>query len=250
MSSNIFRIVALATVLLVFCVAMYVYRPQRDPMTRVTVVGDSQTKVAPDTAVITFSVVTQGKQALDAQQQNAAKSEAVKKAVESAVSGTAAEVKTSDYSLNPEQDYSYSSRMPKITGYSVNNTVTVRINSLDKVGAVIDSATAAGANSVQGIQFLLGENSPAQGEALSLASQQAMAKAEAIAQAMHGKVARIVDSTEGGVPVQMPDEYSTASSSNSSMVARNEAKPSFVTPVQAGSLNVHASVRMVVEIQF
>ena len=249
MSSNIFRIVGLAATLLVVCVAIYVYRPQRGSLTRVTVVGDSQTKVAPDTAVITFSVVTQGKQAVEAQQQNAAKSEAVKKAVESVVAGATAEIKTSDYSLNPEQDYSYSSRMPKITGYTVNNTVTVRINSLDKVGAVIDAATAAGANSVQGIQFVLGEASPAQGEALSLASQQAMAKAEAIAQAMHGKVARIVESTEGGIPVQMPDEYNTASMSNS-MAARSEAKPSFVTPVQAGSLNVHASVRMVVEIQF
>jgi len=248
MTSNVFRIVALTATLLVVCVAMYVYRPQRNSLTRVAVVGDSQTKVAPDTAVMTFSVVTQGKQALDAQQQNAAKSEAVKKAVESAISGAAAEIKTSDYSLNPEQDYSYSSRMPKITGYTVNNTVTVRISSLDKVGSVIDAATAAGANSVQGIQFVLGESSPAQGEALSLASQQAMAKAEAIAQAMHGKIARVVESTEGGVPVQMPDEYSAASSSNS--MVQNAAKPSFVTPVQAGSLNVHASVRMVVEIQF
>ena len=104
MQSNIYKIVALAAVLVVLTIAIYVYRPQRNTMTRVTVEGDSQTKIAPDTSVITFSVVTQGKQALEAQQQNARKSEAVKNAVEAAVSGVQAEIKTADYSLSPQRD--------------------------------------------------------------------------------------------------------------------------------------------------
>ena len=245
MQSNILKIVALAAVLLLVSIAIYVYRPQRNTLTRITVVGDSQTKVAPDTSVVTFSVVTQSKQALDAQQENARKSEAVKKAVESAVAGAQAEIKTVDYSLNPERDYSYSARMPKITGYEVRNTVTVRIDSLDKVGAIIDAATTAGANSVDGIQFVLGESSPAQGEALSLASKQAMAKAEAIARAMNGRIVRVVESTEGGIP--SPDSYNAAALSNASMTM--EAKSTAPTPIQAGSLNVHASVRIVVEIE-
>ena len=248
MQSNIFKMVALFAVLLVASAAIYIYRPQRNSLTRITVVGDSQTKVPPDTSVITFSVVTQSKQALEAQQQNAAKSEAVKKAVEGVVSGAQAEVKTADYSLSPERDYSYTSRMPKITGYEVTNTVTVRVNGLDKVGAIIDAATSAGANSVEGIQFVLGESSPAQGDALSLASQQAMAKADAIAKAMHGRVVRVIESTEGGLPIQLPDEYKAAASSNTAAM-KSEAKPYITTPVQAGSLNVHASVRLVVEIE-
>src|SRR5690348_14188453 len=138
MQNNILKVVAVVAALVLFSVAIYVYRPQRDRLTRITVVGDSQTKVPPDTSVITFSVVTQGKQALDAQQQNAAKSEAVKKAVEAVVAEAHAEIKTANYSVSPEQDYSYSSRMPKITGYTVTNTVTVRVNSLDKVGAIVD----------------------------------------------------------------------------------------------------------------
>jgi len=246
MQSNIYKIVALAAVLVVLTIAIYVYRPQRNTMTRVTVEGDSQTKIAPDTSVITFSVVTQGKQALEAQQQNARKSEAVKNAVEAAVSGVQAEIKTADYSLSPQRDYSYSSTMPKITGYEVRNTVTVRIGTLDKVGAIIDAATNAGANSVEGIQFVLGESSPAQGEALSLASKQAMAKAEAIAKAMNGRIVRIIESTEGGIPVQSPEEYNASMNANAT---RLDEKPAVATPVQAGSLNVRASVRMVVEIE-
>ena len=248
MQNNIFRIVVLATALVLVSVAIYVYRPQRSTLSRITVVGDSQTKVSPDTSVMTFSVVTQGKQALEAQQQNAAKSEAVKKAVEAAVGDEQSEIKTANYSLSPEQDYSYSSRMPKITGYTVTNTVTVRVNSLDKVGAIIDAATSAGANSVEGIQFVLGEASPAQGDALSLASKQAMAKAEAIAKAMNGKIVRVVETTEGGAPTPDLESRNAASMSNTMVVGRLEENKA-VTPVQAGSLNVHASVVLVVEIE-
>jgi uncharacterized protein YggE len=248
MQNNVLKVVALVAALVLFSVAIYVYRPQHDRLARITVVGDSQTKVPPDTSAITFSVVTQGKQALDAQQQNAAKSEAVKKAVEAVVTETHAEIKTANYSVSPEQDYSYSSRMPKITGYTVTNTVTVRVNSLDKVGAIVDAATDAGANSVEGIQFVLAETSPAQGEALSLATQQALAKAEAIAKAMNGKIARVVESTEAGVPLGSPDERNLALSSSSNSMAY-EAKKSITTPVEAGALNIHAVVSMVVEIE-
>ncbi len=88
---------------------------------------------------------------------------------------------------------------PRIRGYSVRNTVTVSIDDMKKVGDLIDAATTAGANSVEGIQFVVGQDSPAQGEALALASKQAMAKAEAIAAAMNGRIVRVVQTTEGGI---------------------------------------------------
>src|SRR5918911_5343727 len=82
--------------------------------TRVLVVGESDSKVAPDTAVIVLSVVTQSPRALDAQQQNARKSDAVIQAVKQAA-GENADVKTSDYSLQPQREWS--SGMERIKGY-------------------------------------------------------------------------------------------------------------------------------------
>ncbi|HSK74698.1 MAG TPA: SIMPL domain-containing protein [Pyrinomonadaceae bacterium] len=244
MKQNVFKIVLLAVGLVLFAVTLYVYRPNQNKFTRITVVGDSQTKVAPDTAVITFSVVTQNKQALYAQQENAKKSETVKQAVEAITNNAKAEIKTSDYSLNPEQDY-YSEKMPKIIGYEVKNTVTVSIDDLSQVGAVIDAATKAGANSVEGIQFVLGEASPAQGEALALATRQAMAKAEAIARSLNGKIVRVVETHEGSVPNFQPSAHSYAMT-NANMMP---AKPSYTTPVQAGSLNVRSQVVLIVEVE-
>lgn len=240
-----YKIIALGLFLALLATAIYVYRPIESKLTRVTVVGDSQAMVAPDTAVITFSVVTQSKQAVDAQQENARKSDAVKKAVETVVANGKAEIKTSEYSLNPQQD-NYSFKTPRILGYDVKNTVTASISNLDQVGAVIDAATKAGANSVEGIQFVVGETSPAQGDALAFATKQAMAKAEAIAASLNGKIVRVVQTVEGGVPPQLADSwYDFANAASNKML---EMKPAISTPVQAGSLNVRSQVILVVDI--
>ena len=127
---EILAIVFLSIFLILIAVFIYVYRPIRNNLTRITVVGDSQTKVSPDTAVITFSILTQNSQALIAQQENAKKSDAVKTAVESITQNIKTEIKTNDYSLSPQQDY-YSGKMPKILGYEVKNTVTISINDLN-----------------------------------------------------------------------------------------------------------------------
>lgn len=244
MKNNIYKIVILSLALVLFAAALYVYRPGQNKFTRITVVGDSQTKVAPDTAVVTFSVVTQNIQALTAQQENARKSEAVKTAVEAITTNANPEIKTSDYSLSPEQDY-YSGKMPKIIGYEIKNTVTVSIKDLSQVGAVIDAATKAGANSVEGIAFVLREDSPAQGDALALAAKQAMTKAQAIAQSLNGKIVRVVETTEGGVPNQQPNSLNDYKILSNSM----SMNTSYTTPVQAGSLNVRSQVVLVVEVE-
>lgn len=246
MNTNLFKIIALAAFLILLITALYVYRPDHNNFTRITVIGDSQAKISPDTAVITFSVVTQGKQAVDAQQQNAQKSDTVKRAVEAITADAKTEVKTSDYSLSPQQDH-YSGKMPKILGYEVKNTVTVSIDKLDRVGSIIDAATSAGANSVEGIQFVIGEASPAQGEALAIATKQAMAKAEAAARSLNGKIVRVVQTIEGGVPPQMVDPQYLGSA-NASANTAFDLKPGIRTPVQAGALLIRSQVVLVVEI--
>lgn len=244
MNNNIYKAVLLAVGIILFVVALYVYRPAQNKLTRITVIGDAQAKVAPDTALMTFSVVTQNAEAINAQQENAKKSEAVKQSIESIAANAQPEVKTSDYNLAPQQDYS--ADKPKIVGYEVKNTITVSIKDLSQVGTVIDAATKAGANSIEGIQFVLRENSPAQGDALALAAKQAMTKAESIAQSLNGKVVRVVESIEGGAPI-VPErnEYASSNSvANTASVSRN-----YSTPVQAGSLNVRSQVVLVVEIE-
>lgn len=217
---------------------------------RVMVTGEADTKAQPDTAVVVLSVVTQSPRAVEAQQANARKSEAVIAAAKAAA-GAGPEVKTSDYGLHPLRDWW--GGKPRINGYEARNTVTVTIAELDRVGAVIDAATQAGANSVEGIQFVLREANPARRETLAAATRQALAKAEAIAEALGGRVIRIVESQEGGFvprPPSWDDERRTYEANmNANTSADVRAERQATTPVEAGTLNLKSHVQLVVEIE-
>ena len=218
--------------------------------TRLLVTGESDSRVPPDTAVVVLSVVTQSTRALDAQQQNARKSDAVIQAVKQAA-GANPEVQTSDYSLEPQRDWW--GGLPRIKGYEARNSVTVTTSALDSVGAVIDAATGAGANSVDGVNFTLRESNKARGDALGEASRQAMQKAEAMAGAMGGRIVRVVEQREGGFPERAPevnDQYPLANSASVNMSpGYDSAKASPRTPVAAGPLNVRSQVYLVVEVE-
>jgi uncharacterized protein YggE len=211
--------------------------------TRVTVAGEASLKAPPDAAVIVLSVVTQNAQALNAQQENARKSDAVINAVKEAA-GSNAEIKTSDYSLQPQYDYR-SNKLPKIIGYDARNTVAVTMTDLNGVGKVIDAASRAGANSVESVSFILRENSPARGQTLATATQQALTKARSIAEAMGGRVVRIVEEREGGLTSRPVEPGAETRAEYSAMRAATLVQ----TPVQAGSMNVRSEVQLVVEIE-
>ena len=208
--------------------------------TKVTVAGEATSRVEPDTATLTISVVTQSGQAVTAQQENARKSKAVADAVKA--KAAAAEIKTSDYTLQPQYDYR-DNKLPKIVGYNARNSVIVTMTDLQGVGAVIDAASQAGANSIDGISFTLKETSPARGQALAEATQQAMNKANSIAQALGGHVSRVIEENESStVAAQGFNEFTRADSGNVDMATKQ-------TPITSGPLNIKSNVQLIVEIE-
>jgi uncharacterized protein YggE len=216
----------------------------------VLVTGEADLKEPPDTAVIVLSVVTQNKAALAAQQQNARKSNAVMQAVRE-TAGADPEVETSDYSLQPQRDWQGS--MPRIVGYEARNSVTVRTGTLDNVGAVIDAATSAGANSVESVNFILRESNPARGRTLTEATKQALAKAQSMAEALGGRVLRVVEEQEGGfvnrptTAGELEERMEAYANANTSSLVANKQLPR--TPIEAGALNVRSHVQLIVEIE-
>lgn len=209
--------------------------------TKVTVAGEATTRVEPDTATLTISVVTQSGQALTAQQENARKSKTVADAVKA--NAAAAEIKTSDYTLQPQYDYR-SNKLPKIIGYNARNSVIVTMTDLQGVGAVIDAASTAGANSIDGISFTLKQTSPARGQALADATQQAMNKANSIAQALGGRVTRVVEENESSTVGGGFNQYTREES-----MMQYEATKMSATPIASGPLTVKSNVQLIVEIE-
>ena len=206
--------------------------------TRVLVTGDSIIQAQPDTAILTVSVVTQGRNALKAQQDNANRSDAVVRALKSAA-GAGAEIKTSGYSLQPIRVYK-EGQPPTITGYEARNSVAVIMSDLTRVGAVIDATAQAGANDVTGISFTLRQDRSAREQALAEATRAAIGKAHVIAIALGGRLVRVVEVQEEGV--QRPGPVSEGQFG----LMRASAAP---TPIEVGSLNITSHVQLIAEIE-
>ena len=234
------------TMTLLLCAATVLYAQTTTPTqtdarrsTRITVNGNATVQAQPDTAILTISVVTQGRRAIDAQQDNAAKTDTLVQALKAA-SGTGAEIKTSGYSVQPMRVYR-ENQPPTISGYEARNTVTVTLSDLKKVGPVIDAATQAGANDISGISFTLRQDRPARDRALTEATREAMSKAEVVASALGRKVTRVVEVQEEGF-VRPPQPVYQA---EAFMVKRD----SVATPIEVGSLDVTSRVLLIVEVE-
>lgn len=210
-------------------------------VTRVVVSGDSIVQAQPDTAIINISVITQNKGALNAQQENANRSDQVVTAVKAAA-GAGAEVKTSGYNLQPVTVYK-EGQPPVITGYQASNSVMVTMSDLTRVGAVIDAASQAGANNINGISFTLRKDRPAKDQALADATRAAVGKAQTIAQALGGRVSRIIEVQEAGITPRpiYDNEYG-----RNRMMAQSAAAP---TPIEVGTLDITSQVQLVAEIE-
>jgi uncharacterized protein YggE len=209
------------------------------PVIRVLVTGESITSAQPDTAILSISVVNQSKRAIDAQQENASQSEAVIRAIKAAT-GVGAEVKTSGYSIQPQRVYK-ENQPPTIVGYEARNTVLVTLADLTRVGAVIDAASAAGANNIDGVSFTLRNDEQAKSQALSEATRKAMAKARALATTLGGRVLRIAEVQEAGFVRPRPLE--------TEMIQTRVAMAGKSTPIEPGTLDVNSQVQLVAEIE-
>jgi hypothetical protein len=205
--------------------------------TRVVVTGDATVQAAPDTAVVTVAVVTMNASASEAQAENASKTDAVVRAVRTAA-GAGAEVKTSGYSLQPQYAYKEGAP-PTITGYSARNAVTVTTGALDRVGPVIDAATRAGANNIDNLAFTLRRDEAARAQALTAATREATSKARTMAEALGGRVVRVVEVQEGGSVIRPLTNAGTET------FARAQA----ATPVEPGTLDIHVQVTLVAEVE-
>ena len=214
---------------------------QSRPTPRVVVTGDAVVQAQPDTAVLTLAVVTQNASASEAQAENASRTEAVVRAVRAAA-GAGAEVRTSGYSLQPQYAYREGAP-PTITSYITRNAVTVTTGELNRVGAVIDAASRAGANSVDGLAFTLRRDEQARRQALTEATREAQAKARVIAEALGGRLLRVVEVQESGAfrpPVPYGIEVGRATLAG---------QPPAPTPVEPGTLEIRAHVQLVAEVE-
>ncbi|PYS77167.1 MAG: hypothetical protein DMF66_10760 [Acidobacteria bacterium] len=211
-------------------------------VTRVVVTGDATVQAQPDTVILSVAVVTQNASASEAQAENASKTDSVVRAVKSAA-GAGAEVKTSGYSVQPQYVYKEGAP-PTITSYVVRNSVSVTTGEMDRAGAIIDAASRAGANSIDGLSFTLRRDEQVRGQALAAATRVALGKARVVADTLGGRVVRVVEVQEGGGFVRpVLGNLGGVAVNRAAMTAQTP------TPVESGALDIRAEVTLVVEVE-
>jgi uncharacterized protein len=188
---------------------------------------------APDRAVIQLAVETVAGTAGEATQQNAAVMDRVMAALRQ-LGIPDARIRTTRVELHPRYDHRREAVAPTIIGYQAVNQVTVRVDDIDRVGAVVDAAVGAGANRVTGISFQLSDPDAPYREALRLAVTRARQEAQVIADALGETLGPPLQVATGGMPLPPPGIRMQE--------LRMEMDVAAVTPVQPGELDVHAHV--------
>jgi uncharacterized protein YggE len=211
----------------------------RGPLPRVVrASADAVVNAKPDHAQIRLGVMTQAGTAQAAAAQNAAQTKQVIDALKAAVGG-AGEVKTADYSIAPQ--YQYGNNVPpKLIGYRASNTVMVEIDKIASLGSIIDASVKAGANDITGISFSLKNDAQMRQQAIAEAATKARANAEAIARALGVQVVGVwqAETTSSERPIRpLP------------MMARAAPAAEVSTPIETGSLEIHANVTVALQIR-
>ncbi len=176
-----------------------------NPERSIAVSGEGSVNATPDFARVTLGVTTVGKDAREAMAANA-KSVNALVALIKAEGVSTADVQTSGLSISPiySNQTSAQAGAPTITGYSVSDTVTVTVRDIPRLGALLDKAVAAGANTMYGVAFGENDASALLDKARPLAVADARRKAEIYASAGGAKVGRLMELSEESLAQPVP----------------------------------------------
>lgn len=216
------------------------YIERKEPV--IVVSGQGSATVAPDLAIVTLGVSETRKTAREAMDvangAMAAVIDALKK------QGIAPrDMQTSGLSVQAQYSYPDNNdgnpRPPVLTGYTVSNSLTVRLGDIAKVGAVIDRAVTLGVNQGGDIRFTNDDPAKTVKTARTEAVKDAIDKARTLADAAGIKLGRILEITEGG-PSSEPQPL---------MRAQMAKEASDAVPIEAGenSYSVGVNVTFAIE---
>ena len=205
----------------------------------ITVSASNETKVVPDKARISVSVVSEGDEAETCQSANAEKVNAVIDALKGL--GVADEsIQTSYSDLSPRYGSRTTDQKGKdgkegesldewvITGYEMRTSLTISDLEIDNVGAAVQACVAAGANESDGVEYYASTYDEKYNEALSKALDTAKAKAESIASSTGvglGKVVNVVEGYQDTSARYVPNEMAMEDAATSAGAAVAKTMP-------------------------
>lgn len=204
----------------------------------ITVSGRGEAAAAPDKVELDVGVSVLASSVSEAAATAAEHSQAVASALSSG--GVAeADVATTDYTIQPEYDYSGSQQ--RLTGYRVGNMVRATVRDLGRTGDLLDAVSAAGGDHarVNGLSFAVEDPKPIESQARVAAWSDAVAKATQLAElsgSRLGPAISIAETARGPVaPVRMMADMAMAKEAG--------------TPIQPGTTTVTVNIEVEFDFQ-
>src|SRR5688572_29930049 len=206
------------------------------PPPMIITTATEEVEIAPDRAVITFSVETRGRTAASAGTENARIQAAVLDTLRR-IGIASAQLKTQGVSINPEYEYPREGGRPTVVGYQAQNSIQVELRQISLIGTVIDAGLSRGATNVGGLRFFASSTEAATREAMRKAVARARADADAIAEAAGGRISGVISISAhpGSADPIVPEMVST-------MAVRGLQKMDSPTPIESGVLKVIVSI--------
>lgn len=176
-------VAALLALLVSACGPTTINQAAQPPLRSVSVSGAGTAYLVPDIAYIYVGVHTEKPSASDAVTENNAQTQKMIEALRD-FGIDAKDIRTTNFSIWPQERYDPLTGTP--TGqktYVVDNTVYVTVRDLDELGELLDTVIAAGANTVNSVQFDVADKDKALKQARADAVKDAREKAQELADA-------------------------------------------------------------------
>ena len=209
------------------------------------VTGQATLEIPADVAQVSIGVESRETTVSAARQNAAAAMEKVLSAIkENGVSED--DIVTTNFNIYPQtiwvevSDALGRHSEPRITGYTVSNTVQITVRDIDNLSPVVDTAATAGGDLIRinSIQFTVDDSSVFGAQMRQQAAADALAKADVYARAMGVTLGQLVYLTEIGSDVPMARSFPLAE-----MAAMDSGFKS--TPISAGDVNLSVTVQAV-----
>lgn len=206
----------------------------------ISVSGMGRSTVTPDRVTFSVGVQTLGQTVDEAVNENNAKVAATIAALKKA-GATDRDIRTSNFSIYPQQDYQQG-KLPRILGYNVSNNITVTRPNPAEASKLLQAAINAGVNTSSGLNFEVSDPTKGRDAGLKAAFDDAKSKAVLLAQAAGRTLGPAISITEGGgMPSPPPRPYG--------MVMAAKAEAVSEVPVESGTQENAYTVSVVFELR-
>lgn len=194
----------------------------------ITVSGEGKVFAVPDVATITFSVRKDASTVKEAQEKaNEIANGAIEFIRDSGVEEKDIKVVSNNFypkyeTIAPCYTYPCPNKDPKIVGYEVSRSITVKVRNADSAGAIVDGLATKNVTDLNGPTFTIDDEDSIRDEAREDAIADAREKAEKLADQLGVSIVRIVGFSEngGGYPIA----YMRAESANMGMGGAEDMK--------------------------